>query len=136
MPERDRVGAALLVVAIAHGYGLPDVVMQYALPDIEPLRIDMNHLQRKRDRMVYVLRQQGYSLRVPEGTFYLLPRSPLVDDLAFTELLARRNVSVLPGVLVEMPGFFRISLTATDEMIDLAVPGFAAAIEQAAAKAG
>ncbi len=135
MPDREQVRAALLAVTFAHGYRVPDAVMQYALPDIEVLSIDMEHLQRKRDRMVRALREQGYALVMPEATFYLLPRSPLADDLAFTELLARRNVFVLPGTVVEMPGFFRISLTATDEMIDRALPQFAAAMEEVSASA-
>jgi aspartate aminotransferase len=67
----------------------------------------------------------------PQGTFYLLPRSPIRDDLAFTDMLAGHDVFVLPGQLVELPGYFRISLTANDEMIDRALPGFAAAVEQA-----
>lgn len=136
MPHRERVRAALLMVALAHGFQLPDAVMQYALPDIDALSIDLDHLQRKRDRMVTALRKQGYKLHEPEATFYLLPQSPLRDDLAFSELLARRDVFVLPGTLVEMPGFFRISLTATDEMIDFALPRFGAAIEETAARAG
>jgi aspartate aminotransferase len=32
--------------------------------------------------------------------------------------------------MVEMPGYFRISLTASDEMIERSLPGFAAALEQ------
>jgi aspartate aminotransferase len=131
MPDREQVRAALMMVSFAHGYALPDAVMQYALPDIEPLSIDIDHLQRKRDRMVKALREQGYHLHVPEATFYLLPRSPLADDAAFVELLARRNVFVLAGRAVEMPGFFRISLTANDQMIDRALPEFAAAMEEA-----
>lgn len=136
MPHRERVRAALLVVALAHGFQLPDAVMQYALPDIDTLSIDLDHLQRKRDRMVTALRKQGYKLHEPEATFYLLPESPLRDDLAFSELLARRDVFVLPGTLVEMPGFFRISLTATDEMIDFALPRFGAAIQETTPRAG
>ena len=46
-------------------------------------------------------------------------------------MLAGHDVFVLPGSLVELPGYFRISLTANDEMIDRALPGFASAIEQA-----
>lgn len=42
------------------------------------------------------------------GTFYLLPRSPLVDDLAFIELLAEKDVFCLPGTVVEMRGHFCI----------------------------
>jgi hypothetical protein len=34
-----------------------------------------------------------------------------------------------------MPGYFRISLTASDDMIDRAIPGFQAAFESATAAA-
>jgi aspartate aminotransferase len=73
----------------------------------------------------------GYELNVPEGTFYLLPRSPSVDDLAFIELLAEKDVFCLPGTVVEMPGHFRILLTANDDMIDRALPRFGVAIQEA-----
>ncbi|MFN8533641.1 MAG: hypothetical protein U0556_08850 [Dehalococcoidia bacterium] len=33
------------------------------------------------------------------------------------------------GSIFELPGYFRISLTANDEMIDRALPGFARAID-------
>ena len=38
---------------------------------------------------------------------------------------------MLPGSVAEIPGYFRLSLTATDDMIDRALPGFAAAFEHA-----
>jgi aspartate aminotransferase len=81
--------------------------------------------------MVGALRDTGYDLHNPEGTFYLLPRSPLPNDLAFIELLAEQNIFCLPGTVVELPGYFRISLTANDAMIEQALPGFAAALHQA-----
>lgn len=46
------------------------------------------------------------------------------DDVAFVGALAERDVFVLPGSAVELPGFFRISLTATEEMIERALPVF------------
>ena len=132
MPDRERIRRALLAVAFGHGDLPPDAVMQYALPEIETLSIDIGHLQRKRDRLVAALRDLGYEVHVPEGTFYLLPRTPIEDDVAFTEALARRDVFVLPGTAMEMPGYIRLSLTATDAMIDRALPVFAAAIVDAA----
>jgi hypothetical protein len=36
---------------------------------------------------------------------------------------------------VDLPGFLRISLTANDEMIDRALPEFAAAMKEVATKA-
>ncbi|MDQ6791457.1 MAG: aminotransferase class I/II-fold pyridoxal phosphate-dependent enzyme [Candidatus Dormibacteraeota bacterium] len=71
---------------------------------------------------VEALREMGYELHVPEATFYLLPRSPVPDSRAFAARLEERDVFVLPGTAVEMPAHFRISLTATDDMIDRALP--------------
>ena len=131
MPGREQLRTALFVSQLLTGYAFPNALLQHALSDLEQLSIDVEHLQRKRDRMVAALRDIGYELHVPEGTFYLLPRSPLADDLAFIELLAEQNIFCLPGTVVELPGYFRISLTANDAMIEQALPGFATALQKA-----
>ena len=128
MPDREELRAAFMGTGFTLG-GLPDAIMQYALPELEQLSIDLDDLEAKRDRMVGELGGMGYQLHVPEATFYLLPRCPVADDLGFSLELAERGVAVLPGRALEMPGFFRISLTATHDMIDRALPAFAQAIE-------
>jgi aspartate aminotransferase len=35
---------------------------------------------------------------------------------------------VLPGRMFELPGWFRISLTASDEMVERSIPGFERAL--------
>ncbi len=132
MPRRADIRLALRVMGIAGGYGVPDALLQHALPDLEPLSIDIPHLERKRDRMVEALTEIGYELRSPEATFYLMVRAPIEDDWAFTRSLAEHDVFVLPGELVEMPGHFRISFTASDAMIDRSLPAFSQAIEATA----
>jgi aspartate aminotransferase len=79
--------------------------------------------------MVAALREQGYAVEMPEGTFYLLSRAPLADDRAFCAHLTEQGVLVLPGHVVELPGYFRISLTANDEMVQRSLPIFARAIQ-------
>ncbi len=127
LPEAELVRRALLSIGIMMA---PDAVMQYALPDIDGLLIDVGAIERRRDLMVAAFREQGYAVQVPEGTFYLLPRAPLADDRAFCTQLAEQGVLVLPGHVVELPGYFRISLTANDEMVTRSLPVFARAIEQ------
>jgi aspartate aminotransferase len=61
---------------------------------------------------------------MPEGTFYLMAKAPTDDDVAFSDALAGNDVLVLPGTVVEVPGWFRISLTASDAMVDLGLPAF------------
>ncbi len=131
LADRAQLRSALTLAQVVTGYAFPNALLQHALPDLETLSIDVQHLQRKRDRMVTALRSIGYVVHVPEATFYLLPRAPIADDLTFVETLTEHDVFVLPGAAVELPGYFRISLTATDDMIDRALPGFAAAFNAA-----
>jgi aspartate aminotransferase len=131
MPEREALRRALFVTQFATGYAFPNALLQHALGDLDKLSLDVAHLQRKRDKLVNALREMGYSVNCPEGTFYLLVKSPLPDDEAFLELLSEYKIFALPGVTLEMPGYFRVSLTANDDMIDRALPGFAAAFERA-----
>lgn len=131
VPHADAMRKALFHTLLSAGLAMPDAVTQYALPDIDDLLIDVAAIQRRRDRMVTGLREQGYQLHSPEATFYLLPRAPLADDRAFCALLAGQGVAVLPGHVIELPGYFRISLTATDEMVERSLPIFARAIQHA-----
>jgi aspartate aminotransferase len=127
MPQREVMRDALLVSQLAMAFAFPNALLQHALPELEKLSIDIEHLQYKRDWMVTELAAMGYELHSPEGTFYLLPRSPIADDLKFADLLAEQSIICLPGTVVEMPGYFRLSLTANDQMIEGALAGFAAA---------
>jgi aspartate aminotransferase len=129
MPPADRqaLRTALFMGQVITGWAFPNALLQHALPDLERLTIDVEHLQFKRDWVVRELRAMGYQVHVPEGTFYLTPRSPIGDDWAYAERLARHKILVMPGEIVEMPGYFRLSLTANDRMIERALPGLAAA---------
>ncbi|NDJ77265.1 MAG: aminotransferase class I/II-fold pyridoxal phosphate-dependent enzyme [Chloroflexi bacterium] len=129
MPDREVVRQAIFGAQVLTGYSFPNALLQHALPDLEKLSIDIEQLQHKRDWLVGELQRVGYDVHTPEGTFYLLPRSPLADDWAFVERLGQLNILCLPGTVVEQPGYFRISLTANEDMIERALPGFATAFE-------
>jgi aspartate aminotransferase len=125
MPDRPQMREALQLGQLTYGgHAAPTNVLQRAMSDLEGMSVDVKALQRRRDRVVESLRSYGYDLHSPEGTFYLLPTSPDPDDVAFVERLAEDKVFVLPGTVVEMPGRFRISITANDEMTERALPIF------------
>ncbi|MCV2871168.1 aminotransferase class I/II-fold pyridoxal phosphate-dependent enzyme [Defluviimonas sp. WL0050] len=124
MPEADReaLRAAIFPTQTALGWGFPDATMQYAIPELEKLSLDIPALTAKRDRLVGSLRQWGYRITEPEGTFYLWGDAPGGDSLAFARRLAEKNVFVMPGTLFDCPAQFRICLTATAEMVEFALP--------------
>jgi aspartate aminotransferase len=130
MPERSRLRNALLSQQMLNSWAFPNALLQHALGDLELISIDLEKLQQKRDRIVSALHEMGYTAPIPEGTFYCLVRSPIADDFVFTEMLAERKVFCIPGTLQGAEGYFRLSLTASDEMIERALPVFAQVIQQ------
>jgi aspartate aminotransferase len=126
MPDADRrsFSDAMFAAQMALGWCFPNAVMQYAVPDLETLSIDQAGLARRRDRLMRALGDSGYEVLPPEGTFYLWSKWPAGDPLQLWQRLADRNVFVLPGSLMNASAYFRISLTASDQMVDRALPAF------------
>ena len=124
MSNREALRERVMLAQLAGGFLFPNALLQHAIDDLELLSIDIAALQRRRDRLIGALRDLDYETTVPEGTFYVMARSPIDDDIAFASMLAEENVLVLPGTIVEVPGWFRISLTASDEMVERSLPGF------------
>ena len=129
-PERKALRAAFSSVQMALGWTFPDAVMQYAVPALEAVSIDIAALAARRDRLLGALEGWGYRMTRPEGTFYLWGAAPGGDAVRFADGLAATGVYVMPGTLFERPGDFRISLTANDEMVTRALPRFEAAARE------
>jgi aspartate aminotransferase len=98
--------------------------MQNAVPHLEGLTIDVPALARRRDALSGALAAAGHAVLPPEGTFYLWARWA-GDPERQWNALADRGVFVLPGSLMNAPEHFRVSLTASDDMVARALPAFA-----------
>ena len=125
--ERQALRDAMFPAQMALGWSFPNAIMQYAVPQLDRLSIDVQALSRRRDLLTDVLTKAGHTVLPPEGTFYLWVRWPGSgsDPERLWNALADRGVFVMPGRLMNAPAYFRISLTASDEMIDRALPVFA-----------
>ncbi len=126
MPADDRsvLRDAMFSTQMAQGWTFPNAVMQYAIPDLESLSMDLDALAARRDRLFDALTGYGYEVIRPRGTFYLFSRTPGGDGDRFFNELADRDVFVIPGSILKTPGYFRACLTANDDMIERSLPAF------------
>jgi aspartate aminotransferase len=134
MPTRERkmLSEAMFSAQMSLGWCFPSAVMQYAVPDLETLSIDQKALARRRDRLTAALAKAGYEVLAPEGTFYLWSKWPEGDPDRLWNALADRDVFVMPGAVMNARDYFRISLTASDAMLDRAIPAFEEVAREAA----
>jgi len=124
--DRDALAALLFPVQMAIGWSFPNAVMQYSLPALEKLSIDIEALARRRDLLTAALKTGGAGVLAPEGTFYLWGHWPSGDPESYWHRLADRDVFVMPGSVMDAPDHFRISLTASDDMVERSLPAFRA----------
>jgi aspartate aminotransferase len=130
MDDLEGLRTIIFSNQILSGWAMASALMQHCLPRLEKMSLDVSELQRRRDRFISGLRECGYAVRKPEGAFYIMPRTPIQDDAKFAEMLAAEGVFCLPGSVVGMRGYLRASVTASDEMIERALPIFAATLKK------
>lgn len=122
--ERKALRDVMFSTQMALGWCFPNAIMQYAVSDLENLSIDLTALARRRDLLAATLTKAGYEVLLPEGTFYLWTKWPKGDAEYRWNRLADRDVFVLPGSIMNATNYFRISLTASDSMVERALAAF------------
>lgn len=112
------------------GFVNAPALMQHLVRHLQGVTVDVTGYERKRDFLYQHLTEMGYSMVKPQGAFYIFPRSPIEDDVAFVRELQKRNVLVVPGNGFGAPGHFRISYCVDDRTIEGSLPGFREAAKQ------
>jgi len=84
--------------------------------------------QEKRDLMCDSLARVGYEVHKPQGAFYVFPKTPIPDDVAFIRILQAEGVLTVPGSGFGRGGYIRLSLTVPRETIVNSMPAFARAL--------
>ncbi|MCU0723959.1 MAG: pyridoxal phosphate-dependent aminotransferase [Planctomycetes bacterium] len=120
-PKADSPGAiadALNFTTRILGFVNAPASMQWIVAKLLSVTIDVNWYRTRRDRLVEALRDMGFDLVTPEGTFYLFPKSPDPDDLAFVNRALEERVLLVPGAGFGRKGHFRICYCVDDATIE------------------
>ena len=112
------------------GFVNAPALMQHVVRALQGVSVDVGDYQRKRDYLHGELTGMGYSVFKPQGAFYLFPRSPIEDDVAFVDTLQEWNVLTVPGQGFGSPGYFRISYCVEDSVLEGSLEGFAKAAKR------
>ena len=120
-PERQALSGLLQDACRFTGACTPTALMQHALPELIRHAPRIDTFRQRREHLVAALRRSGYALAPGDHTFFVYARSPVADDMLFVGRLAEQGLLVTPGTLFHDPGHFRLSVTATQQMIQDAI---------------
>jgi len=105
-------------------------MIQLAVARLQGITVDVSIYRRRRDMLCAGLSEAGYEFNVPEGAFYLFPKSPIPDDVKFIDLLKEELILAVPGIGFGAPGYFRLSYAVPEATITGSFKGFKRALEK------
>jgi aspartate aminotransferase len=121
--REDLINAMALTNRII-GFVNAPALMQRVVAEMQGMSVDVSLYKHKRDLLCDGLRECGYDFLTPRGAFYLFPKAPIPDDVAFVQALQEELILVVPGSGFMGPGHFRIAFCVEDDTIVKAMPGF------------
>jgi len=123
--EHDELMKGFIFCNRTLGFINAPALMQHVVRRIQQVTVPVAEYQRKRDFLYGHLVNLGYSVVKPQGAFYMFPKCPVADDIAFVrELQIEQRVLTVPGVAFGLPGHFRISYCVDDRTLEGSLAGF------------
>ena len=120
----DLINALILSNRILGFVNAPSL-FQYVIAECLDVKTDVETYRQKRDKLYNHITKLGFKCYLPEGAFYLFPRSPIDDDVAFcNDYLLKHNILAVPGSGFRFSGYFRLAYCVSDRTIDLSFPAF------------
>lgn len=106
------------------GFVNAPALMQRLVAHLQDESVDITAYQAKRDLLVRSLKEMGFEMVIPDGAFYLFPKSPLADDVEFVKLAQKHRILLVPGAGFGAPGYFRIAYCVDLGMIERSLPAW------------
>ena len=122
--DLDELMSALVFANRTLGFVNAPALMQRLVASLQRNSVNIREYEDKRDLFYDSLVSFGYEVVKPQGAFYIFPKAPIADDLAFVKDLQSRRILTVPGRGFGKPGYFRIAYCVEKKVIEGALPGF------------
>ncbi|MCL6588924.1 MAG: pyridoxal phosphate-dependent aminotransferase [Firmicutes bacterium] len=126
IPEAGLLFDGLVFANRVLGFVNAPALMQRLVAKLQGEVVGRETYQERRDLLYNHLVQNGFEVIKPEGAFYLFPKSPIPDDVAFVQAAVKHNLLLVPGTGFGAPGYFRIAYCVSKEVIINSLPAFTA----------
>ena len=123
--EHDLVYAAVAGAGRSLGYVNAPGLFQRVCALCADLTADISIYETNRNLLYNGLKELGFDVVKPDGTFYIFPRTLEDDDIAFCERAKEFNLLIVPGTGFGCPGHARISYCVPTERIKRSMAAFA-----------
>jgi aspartate aminotransferase len=106
------------------GFVNAPALFQLAASKFEDEPADVSVYQENRDVLLDALQRSGIDVVPPGGAFYLFPKSPVPDEMAFLAAARDEGILVVPGSGFGRSGHVRVAYCLSPETVRRSVPAW------------
>jgi aspartate aminotransferase len=130
IPEADILFNGLVFANRVLGFVNAPALMQRLVTGLQGQVTGVEVYRERRDILYHHLTEIGFEVVKPQGAFYLFPKSPIPDDVAFINAALKYNLLLVPGSGFAGPGYFRIAYCVAKDTIERSLPFFTKLAEE------
>ncbi len=115
--DKSQLLGAMTLANRILGFVNAPALMQRVVAELQGLTVDTTIYARRRETFCNILTKAGFDFIPPKGAFYIFPKTPIEDDVAFVAHLQKQKILAVPGRGFGMPGYIRMAFCVEDDVI-------------------
>lgn len=104
------------------GHNCPSSLMQLAVAEVLDRTADFSVYERNRNLLYDCLKDIGFDVVKPQGTFYIFPKALEEDSVAFCKKALDYDLVLVPADSFGCPGYFRMAYCIETEKVERSLP--------------
>ena len=106
------------------GHNCPPSIIQLAGAEVLELTSDLSVYETNMNILYKELTSLGFECIKPGGTFYMFPKAPEADAIAFSEKAKKYDLILVPSNSFGVDGYFRIAYCIDTEKVERSLEAF------------
>ena len=106
------------------GHNCPTALMQLAVARCCDMTADLSVYETNMNILYDELTALGFEIIRPGGTFYMFPKAPEADAVAFSKKAMKHDLILVPGDSFGAPGYFRIAYCVDTQKVERSLDAF------------
>ena len=122
--DAELISAMCSQISRGTGHNCPPSIIQLAVAEVLDLTSDLSVYETNMNILYKELTGLGFECVRPGGTFYMFPKSPEPDAVAFSEKAKKYDLILVPGDSFGVEGYFRIAYCIDTEKVERSLEAF------------
>ncbi len=122
--DADIISVMCSQISRGTGHNCPPSIIQLAVAEVLDLTADLSVYEKNMNILYKELTGLGFECVRPGGTFYIFPKAPEADAVAFSEKAKKYDLVVVPSDSFGVEGYFRLAYCIDTEKVERSLEAF------------